>query len=113
MRIKYGIKTRQGIPVTKLVQVYNTYAAVNSMPKLPTYDFKIKLPEFFYNLKKPKGFNAIYRNLTQDLSTVWSLGEARDILGSKVIKDRKARVYNPKQESPQYMRSHSEWKSPM
>lgn len=62
MRVKYGIETRQGVPVTKLVQVYNTCAALISLPKLPSYNFKIKIPEFFYNLNQPRGFNAIYRN---------------------------------------------------
>jgi hypothetical protein len=113
MRVKYGIETRQGVPVTNLVQVYNTYAALNSLPKLPSYNFKVKIPEFFYNFNQPRGFNAIYRNLTHDLSTVWSLGEARDILGSKVIKEKDAIVYSPKQEQPRYMNAHTQFKSPM
>lgn len=113
MRVKYGIETRQGVPVTKIVQVYNTVAALQSLPKLPAFNFKVKIPEFFYNLKKPRGFRAVYRNLTHDLSTVWSLGEARDILGSKVSLDEEARSYNPKRELPQYKNSHSQFKSPM
>jgi len=113
MRVKYGIKTRQGVPVTKLVQVYNTCAALSSLPILPGYNFKIKIPEFFYNFNQPRGFNAVYRNLTHDLSTVWTLGEARDILGSKVVKEKDAIVYNPKQESTRYMHAHSKYKSPM
>lgn len=113
MRIKYGLQTRQGVPVTKLVHVYNTVAALNSMPKVPAFNFKVKIPEFLYDLKKPRGFRAAYRNLTHDLSTVWSLGEARDILGSKVSVDKQARAYSPKQEQPRYVNSHSPFKSPM
>jgi hypothetical protein len=113
IRIRYGLQTRQGVPVTKLVHVYNTYAALNSLPKVPAYNFKIKLPEFIYNLKQPRGFRSVYRNLTQDLSTVWSLGEARDILGSRVAEDKNARAYSPKQEQPQYRNAHSPFKSPM
>ncbi|MGG2097492.1 hypothetical protein ABFY41_07895 [Acinetobacter haemolyticus] len=113
IKIKYGLQTRQGIPVTKLVHVYNTYAALNSLPKVPAYNFKVKVPEFFYNLKQPRGFRAVYRNLSDDLSTVWSLGEARDILGSKVIQDKEAIAYRPKQEEPKYKNSHSPFKSPM
>lgn len=113
MRIKYGIETRQGVPVTKLVHVYNTFAALNSLPKVPNYNFKVKVPDFLFNLKQPRGFRCVYRNLTHDLSTVWSLGEARDILGSRVIEDKEARAYSPKQEQPQYMHSHSQFKSPM
>lgn len=113
LRVKYGLQTRQGVPVTKLIHVYNTYAAVNGLPKAPAYNFKIKPPEFLYNLRKPRGFNAVYRNLTHDLSTVWSMGEARDILGSKVVLDKSARVYAPKQEQPRYSHAHSQFKSPM
>ena len=113
IRIKYGLQTRQGIPVTKLVHVYNTYAALNSLPKVPGYNFKIKVPEFLYNLRQPRGFRAVYRNLTQDLSTVWSLGEARDILGSRVAEDKQARAYSPKQEQPRYRNAHSLFKSSM
>lgn len=113
MRIKYGLKTRQGVPVTKLVHVYNTVAALQSLPKLPAFNFKVKIPEFFYDLKKPRGFRAAYRNLSHDLSTVWSLGEARDILGSKVMIDKHARTYSPKYEQPRYKNAHSPFKSPM
>lgn len=113
IRVKYGLQTRQGVPVTKLIHVYNTYAALNSLPKVPGYNFKVKIPEFLYNLKQPKGFRAVYRNLTDDLSTVWSLGEARDILGSRIAKDEKARAYSPKQEQPMYRHAHSQNKSPM
>lgn len=113
MRVKYGLKTRQGVPVTKLVHVYNTVAALNSLPKLPAFNFKVKFPEFLYDLKKPRGFRALYRNLTNDLSTVWSLGEARDILGSKVVIDDHARTYNPKLEQPRFKYFHSQYKSPM
>lgn len=113
IRIKYGLQTRQGVPVTKLVHVYNTYAALNSLPKVPGYNFKVKVPEFFYNLRQPRGFRSVYRNLTHDLSTVWSLGEARDILGSRVAEDKSARAYSPKQEEPRYRNAHSPFKSPM
>ncbi|MFP9459952.1 hypothetical protein AB6D30_06540 [Pectobacterium brasiliense] len=113
MRVKYGLKTRQGVPVTKLVHVYNTAAMLLSLPKVPAFNFKVKVPEFFYNLKQTRGFRTAYRNLTHDLSTVWSLGEARDILGSRVSIDKESRSYNPKQEQPQYKNSHSPFKSPM
>lgn len=113
MRIKYGIQTHQGIPITKLVQVYNSYAALRGLPQAPDLGLKIKVPEFLSGLHQPRGFRAAYRNLTNDISTVWSLGEARDILGSRVTKDKNARAYNPKQEQPRYRNVHSEFKSPM
>lgn len=113
MRVKYGIQTRQGIPITKLVQVYNSCAALGGLPPVPDLGFKVKLPEFLADLRQPRGFRAAYRNLTRDLSTVWSLGEARDILGSRVIKEKNAVAYNPKQEQPRFRNVHSKFKSPM
>ncbi len=113
IRIRYGIQTRQGIPMTRLVQVYNSYAALQGLPQAPDLGLKIPVPEFLANLQQPRGFRAAYRNLTNDLATVWSLGEARDILGSRVIKEKNTRVYNPKQEQPRYRHVHSEFKSPM
>lgn len=113
IRDKYGIQTQQGIPVTRLVHVYNTYAALNGFPVLPDYDFKIKLPGFIRDLARPSGFSAIYRNISNDLSSVWALGEARDILGARVIKEKDAVAYNPKSEAPEYRHAHSPFKSPM
>lgn len=113
IRTKYGIETRQGIPTTKLVRVYNSYAALQGLPPAPDLGFKIKTPEFLRGLSQPKGFASVYRNLTSDLSTIWSLGEARDILGSKVAIDEDALAYNPKKEQPKYRNSHSSFKSPM
>ncbi len=114
IRIKYGLETKQGIPVTRLVQVYNTSAALIGFPALPDYDFKIKLPAFMSNVNKSgSGFSALYRNISDDLSTVWALGEARDILGSKVVMSKKGSAYLPKSEDPRYRYVHSHWKSPM
>ena len=113
IRIKYGIQTRQGIPITKLVQVYNSYAALRGLPQVPDLGLKVPVPEFLANLQQPRGFRVAYRNLTSDLATVWSLGAARDILGSRVIKEKNTRAYNPKQEQPRYRNVHSEFKSPM
>lgn len=113
MRVKYGLQTRQGVSVTKLVHIYNAYATLSSLPKWPDCNFNVKIPDFLCNLKQPKGFRSVYRNLTDDLSTVWSLGEARDILGRRIEEDEQARTYSPKQEQPIYRHAHSQFKSPM
>jgi hypothetical protein len=113
MRVKYGIQTRQGIPITRLVQVYNSCAALSSLPPAPDLGIRVKVPEFLSNLQKPKGFRAAYRNLTNDIATVWSLGDARDILGSRVIREDNSRAYSPKQEQPRFRNVHSAFKSPM
>jgi hypothetical protein len=115
IRIKYGISTPQGKPVTRLIQIYNTFGALTGLPRIPEYNFKIKLPDFLSNIHKRKetGFQSLYRDISSDLSRVWALGEARDILGNKVQIDKHAPSYSPKAESPKYQGYHSKFKSPM
>ncbi len=113
IRDTYGIATAQGLPMTRLVQIYNSAAAVANLPPLPEFDIKVPIPEFLRDLSAPGGFNAVYRNMTSDLATVWGLGEIRDILGARVQKDDRAITYNPKAEPPEYRNSHSPFKSPM
>jgi len=113
IRERFGITTAQGVPVTRLVHIYNTVAAAAAMPTLPDYDFQLPLPRFLRDLRQPRGFAALYRNIANDLGTVWSLGNARDLLGARVVRDESAVVYNPKNEAPRYRYAHSPFKSPM
>lgn len=113
IRAKYGIETPQGVPVTRLVQIYNSVAALKGFPSLPDFDLKIKVPDFLQGIREKSGFSSLYRNISKELSAVWSLGKTRDILGSKVVKDEEAIAYNPKSEDPKYKDVHSKFKSPM
>ena len=113
LRAKNGVQTRQGVPVTRLVHVYNTIAALTNIPKLPNYNFDIRLPDWLNGIRKDSGFSALYRNLTSDLSSVWSIGEYRDILGSRVVIDDNSPSYSPKNEEPRFRNYHSAYKSPM
>lgn len=109
---KYGYKPKQGIQVTRLMQVYNTFAAVKGLPRLPEYKGEIPIPEFLSDMIRPKGFASLYRNITTDLSKIWRLGEARDRLEARVeIED--GPTYTPQVEDEQYRRAQSWWKSPM
>lgn len=113
MREKYSIKTQQGVPLTRLVTVYNTVAALNGLPPLPKIDVRVKLPQFLRDMKREVGFAAVYRNIMNDLATFGSLGSVRDVLGRRVQVDVNAVAYRPKPEDPRYRRSHSPFKSPM
>jgi hypothetical protein len=113
MREKYSIKTRQGVPLTRLVTVYNAFASLKGLPPLPKMDLSVKIPQCLRDMKREVGFAAIYRNVMNDLATFGSLGEARDILGKRVVLDPKAIAYSPKSEDPRYRHAHSSFKSPM
>lgn len=113
MREKYSIKTRQGVPTTRLVSVYNAFAVLSGLPPLPRIDLSIPIPPFLRDMKREVGFAAIYRNVMNDLATFSALGDVRDALGARVQIDREAISYRPKGEAPKYRYAHSEFKSPM
>lgn len=113
MREKYSIKTQQGVPLTRLVTVYNAFAVLKGLPPLPKIDLAVKIPQFLRDMKREVGFAAVYRNVMNDLATFGILGQIRDILGRRVVIDEKAISYSPKPEDPKYRHAHSRFKSPM
>lgn len=113
MREKYSVKATQGVPLTRLVTIYNAVAAAKGLPTLPKIDLQVRLPQFLSDMKREVGFAAIYRNVMNDLATFGALGSLRDVLGRRVQIDEKAVAYRPKAEDPKYRRSHSPFKSPM
>ena len=113
MREKYSVKTRQGIPLTRLITVYNTLGGMAGLAPLPKIDVKVPLPPFLRDMRREVGFCAVYRNVMNDLAVVASLGELHDVLSKRIEIDQKAVSYSPKAESPRYRKSHSPFKSPM
>lgn len=113
MREKYSIKTQQGVPLTRLVTVYNAFAVLKGFPPLPRIDVAIKIPQFLRDMKREVGFAAVYRNVMNDLATFGTLGPVRDILGRRVEVDKNAIAYSPKSEDPRFRHAHSPFKSPM
>ena len=113
MREKYSIKTRQGVPITRLVTVYNGFAALHGLPPLPKIDVAVRVPQWLRDMKREIGFCAVFRNIVNDLATLGALGPIRDMLGARVQIDEKSIAYYPKAEDPAYQYAHSPFKSPM
>jgi hypothetical protein len=113
MREKYSVKTKQGVPVTRLVTVYNTVAGMAGLPPMPRIDLKVPIPQFLSDMRREVGFCSVYRNVMNDLAVVASLGELHDAMSRRIEIDPKAGAYSPKAESPRYRKSHSPFKSPM
>lgn len=113
MREKYSVKTRQGVPFTRLVTVYNAIGGMAGLPPLPEVDFNVPLPPFLRDMRREIGFCAVYRNVMNDLAVVASLGELHDIMSRRVDIDPEAIAYSPKAESPLFRNRHSPFKSPM
>lgn len=113
MRGKYSISTQQGIPLTRLVTVYNAFAVLKGLPPLPKIDLSVKIPQFLRDMKREVGFSAIYRNIMNDLATFGTLGQVREVLGRRVMLEENTVAYIPKAEDPKYRYAHSQFKSPM
>lgn len=113
MRQKYSVQTNQGVPTTRLVTVYNAFAALQGFPLMPKIDMRVKIPQFLQDMRREIGFSSIYRNAINDLATFARLGNIRDVLGRRVHIDPNAHAYNPKAEPPEYRHRHSPFKSPM
>ena len=113
MRGKYSIKTQQGIPLTRLVTVYNAFAPLKGLPPLPEIGLAVKVPQFLRDMKREVGFSAVYRNVMNDLATFGALGQVRDVLSRRVELEENAVAYTPRAEDPKYRHAHSPFKSPM
>jgi hypothetical protein len=113
MRQKYSIETAQGVPLTRMVAVYNGVATLAGLPTLPKIDARVKLPTILSDIRRETGLCSIYRNAVNDLTTFARLGNLKDVLGRRVRIDPKAHVYSAKAEAPRFRASHSPFKSPM
>ncbi|MBN3003574.1 hypothetical protein JW897_07460 [Chromobacterium alkanivorans] len=111
LKRQYGINTDQGIQGSFLIKVYNSIAAVKSLPQFPEFNFKIPLPEFI-QANNSSCFSNLYKNITGELTAVERLGSLRDMMASKFRIDSTCYLA-PKTESPRFRNYASDWKLPM
>ncbi len=113
---KYGLG-KQGFAISQLKFLFSFIPVVNNIAKdikIPqALDIRIKELEFMKHLIPQKGFNAVYRNVIEDLVMFDELGKYKDILISKVNYQEDASFYNIKTEAPRFVRKSTRWKKPM
>lgn len=113
IRKKYGLPSAPtGVPVNPIVKTFNTIASLKSLPELPEIDVKIPLPEFIQKALTQRGIVQTYRNILNDLPTIWKLGDVHEKL-TRAIRKSDEPAFTPKTESPEFRYAHSQWKSPM
>lgn len=111
LRIKYGLKTDQGIQGSFLMKVYNSIAALQGLPQFPEFDFKIPLPRFISN-NNSGNFSVLFKDITSELVATERLGGIRDLMAAQFVIDDEHYV-PPKTEDPMYRKCASDWKIPM
>lgn len=110
---KFGVVTPQGIPLSRLISIWNFSTLATGLPQVPELDIDIKRLAFVRDILPAKGFKAVYRTLLQDLTQVARLGKYYDIIASKVVLAKGADYYDSKVERAEYSRFKSWWKIPM
>lgn len=113
IRKKYGLPSAPtGVPVNPIVKTFNTFASLKSLPELPEIDAKIPLPEFIQKALTQRGIVQTYRNILNDLPSIWRLGDVHEKL-TQAIRKSDEPAFTPRTEAPEFRYAHSQWKSPM
>jgi hypothetical protein len=111
--INYRVATPQGVPIAPLIAGWNLSTAATGLPPLPKFNANVKALDFLRDLLPKKGFNAVFRSLIKDLTSVERLGNYHDIISMRVTLDEDADYMDVKTESAKFAKSKSWWKSPM
>lgn len=108
MQSKYGLGNSQGISLRFLI---------SKVPILKEFEmsdkFRIKSLEFMKHRLPKSGFNAVYRNIIDDLVVIERLGVYKDILTENIKYHKDAANYSIKQEELRFVKLCSYWKKPM
>lgn len=110
---KYGLGEKQGLGISQLKFLFSFIPLVKDFKIPKEMDVRIKQLEFMKHITPRKGFNAVYRNVVEDLMEFDSLGKYKDILLGNVKYHEQASYYGIKTEDPAYVRASSYWKKPM
>lgn len=110
---KYGLGEKQGIGTSQLKFLFSNIPIVKKIKFPEELDLRIKELEFMKHIVPGKGFNAVYRNVIDDLMEFEKIGMYKDILLSNVKYHEQASYYGIKTEDPKYIRASSNWKKPM
>lgn len=107
----YGVPSPQGIQGSFLIKSINSITALAGIPGLPDQEFAISTPEFMKS-HKTKAFSAIFKDVTNELTSIERLGGGRNIMAASFIIDDE--YYTPpKTEEPRFRKAKSHWKLPM
>lgn len=110
---KYGLGDNQGVGFSQLKFLFSSIPLVKDISLPKELDVRIKELEFMKHILPRKGFNAVYRNIIEDLFEFDRIGRYKDILLGNVIYDDQATSYSIKTEDPRYVKASSYWKKPM
>lgn len=111
LKRSYGVPSPQGIQGSFLIKSINSITALAGIPALPDREFALSTPEFMKS-DRTRSFSTIFKDITNELTSIERLGGHRDMLASKFQIDEE--YYTPaKTENPRFRKASSGWKLPM
>lgn len=110
---KYGLGEKQGIGLSQLKFLFSSIPLIKNVTIPKELDIRIRELEFLKHVVPRKGFNAVYRDVIEDLMEFDRIGKYKDILVKNIHYDDNATSYEIKTEDPKYVRASSYWKKPM
>jgi len=111
LRRSYGVPSKQGVQGSFLIKAFNTVTALGGVPPLPDREFALSTPEFLKS-KSTKAFSTIFKDITNELTSIERLGGLRDQM-ALLFKIDDSEYVAPKTENPRFRRTSSHWKIPM
>ncbi|WP_135384347.1 hypothetical protein [Vibrio tasmaniensis] len=108
---KYGVPSQQGIQGSFLIKSINSLTGLVGIPSLPDKEFGLSTPDFMKS-KQHHAFSTIFKDVTNELTSLERLGGFRDNLASNFSIDG-SQYIAPKTENPRFRYASSDWKLPM
>lgn len=107
----YGVPSPQGIQGSFLIKSINSLTALAGVPAIPDKEFALSTPNFMKS-NQSKAFSTIFKDITNELTSIERLGGHRDLLASNFQIDDEYYT-SPKTEDPRFRWASSGWKRPM
>lgn len=111
--VRYNVVVPKGSSLSWPIFVLNAALMAMGIPQVPSIDKDIKQLDSFRDALPVKGFKAVYRNITQELTEISQLSQYHDIITSKVLLHKDASFFDIKPEKVKYSKMESYWKVPM
>lgn len=107
----YGVPSPQGIQGSFLIKSVNSLTALAGIPAIPDREFALSTPDFMKS-NQSQAFSTIFKDITNELTSIERLGGHRDLLASNFQIDDEYYTA-PKTEDPNFRWASSGWKRPM
>lgn len=110
---KYGLGDKQGFGTSQIKFLFSFIPLLKDLQISNEIDPRLKQLEYLKHMIPKKGFNAVYRNMMEDLFTFDSLGKYKDILMGNIKYDKYSGYTGIKFGDEEYLDKDNFWTKKM